>query len=221
MKIKIELYGEMYEQKCNVYYKEQILYSGYVDNLVTSVNGYLELKLNYGTNITTPTIIKRLGNIILWIPTDNIKLNEKYLNVIISIEEMAEIWKMLGYELKDDMYLINYATNKDLKSLWVANSGIRLYIENTSEALKIIENNSIGFNYDSKEVHDYINYLIKEDWDELEVNFINKIDLPKDKLVIYIDYLNILTEWIPLVNEEKHYDVINLGSNYIIKFIGQ
>jgi hypothetical protein len=46
----IKLTGDLYNETCEIKYSDKLIYKGYVDELVTSENGNLEVHLNYSNN---------------------------------------------------------------------------------------------------------------------------------------------------------------------------
>ncbi|MEG0772704.1 hypothetical protein [Clostridium sp.] len=218
MEIRIEFNGELYEQRCNLFYGDQLIYKGYVDNLVTSINGYLELKLNYGTSRISSVIVKKLGDIIFWIPINDRSVNEKYNNIIISVSDMRSLWDKLGYDLTEDIHLISSISRMDLKLLWVINSGLRFQFDLYGDIAQLVTENITSFtNESSGNLDEKFHYLLKEDWKGLDLNYLKLIEFMHGKLVVYLDDSNRFLEWIPLFEDETQNTWINLGNNWCIR----
>jgi hypothetical protein len=218
MVMRIELYGQIYDQQCNLYYGEQLIYTGYVDDLVTSINGYLEVKLNYGTTRTLSVVVKKLGDVMFWVPVKYENLDELYKTIIISENDMQNIWNELGYDLADDMYLISNIGKVELKTLWIINSGIRAELSVVKDMGNLIKDNIILTICESSEdLNKVFNYLLESNWDSLDVKYLEPIDTIKEKLVVCLDYSNKYLEWIPVFKKTSQYNLINLGNGWGIR----
>lgn len=217
--VQLTAQGDSYEEKCIINYHGQTIYDGYVDDLVTSVNGYLEVRLNYGTQSKLSTRIKKLGNMILWVPLNmaNVELVKKYKTIVLSYSDMDELWDKLGYTLEDDLPLINNATSEDLKLIWLINSHLEFSSNDIKEDVKQLSNSIIAYSHEESEfLKKAFDNLIKASWIDLEFNSLKQINSEQDKLVVYLDDSNNTIEWSALLADDRKNIFINMGNQWCL-----
>ncbi|AEB75055.1 hypothetical protein [Clostridium botulinum] len=212
--LRIEFLGEFYNEECNLYYNNDILYSGYVDDLVTSINNCLAFKLNYGKNKTCITVLKKLQDKIFFIPIQNINLNI-HKNIIVNISEIEMVWEKIGYDFDDDINLINEIDKRELKLLWLINSkglnDLGLLISNK------IKDMIIAIIDETLNAQEMFYFWLDNSWNNIEGEITRTGLHMKNPLVIYIEHENKINEWIPLFYERERNIVLNLGCEWGVK----
>lgn len=124
-KLKVELSGDGYEQRIKIKISEKdIIYDGFADHLITSVNQRLEFKLNWGIQkcICNYEIKKTSNYIVLMpriIPEKCFDLRSKSI-MIFDFQDIAKLWNILKYDTSelDDIFSMN---NNDWSLLWLLN----------------------------------------------------------------------------------------------------
>lgn len=217
MNFQINFSGTSYEEKCKLYYKDQLLYDGYVEDLVTSLKGFLEIKLNYGHKNSLSTQVKRLGKKVLWIPiieNSNEILIKEYRAIVFSLFEMNILWKKLRYELTGDLRYIINVDIQDLKKLWIVNSGFNLQSDNIVEVFKYFKKNILAFSRPKTNMlKQTFDDLFMNDWINVKLN-LKQIDSIQDKLIVYLDDEGKTIEWNALLQDNKDDIFINLGNQW-------
>lgn len=200
-------------------YKSQVVYNGYVDDFVTSINGYLEVTLNFATQSKLRIRVKKLGSIFLWVPfsLSNLDLIRKYETIILSYSDMVELWTKLGYSLEDDLRLISEVTSEDLKLLWVINSHVKFFSNDILETVKYLDNNIIAYSHENSDfLKKNFNNLIKNDWNNLRFGSLKQLYSEQDKLVVYLDDGTKTVEWSALLEDDRKNIYINIGNQWCL-----
>jgi hypothetical protein len=215
----IKLTGDLYNETCEIKYSDKLIYKGYVDELVTSENGNLEVHLNYGESDIIKFKIKRVGDIILWIPVkiSNMHTIDIYDNIIVNIREMEKLWEKLRYDFRDDEPLIDICTAIDLKLLWLINSKLHFQEFNTLEVISQVKNSIIFFEFNriEKSNGDFYN-LICNDWDITNIKLFNSVKQINENSVYLLENNNSI-EWCPFLKNNKDNEVLNLGGGWGLK----
>lgn len=121
--LSYDVKGENIYEVLTLKYDSQILYQGYVDDLVTSAAGNLELKLNYGEKTIYPVIARRYGEKILWLPTMPLKEAYNYIPMIFSLDQFTNLWETLKYDPQEDLEIVKDANLLDLKAICLRQVG--------------------------------------------------------------------------------------------------
>ena len=124
--LKIELSGEGYEQIIKVTMSEKtIIYDGLSDDLVTSINERLELKLNFGQQKCICNYeLKKTNNYIILIP--RILISESFFKfipksiIVFCFEDVVNLWNKLEYDASE-LNNIPLMNNEDWSLLWLLN----------------------------------------------------------------------------------------------------
>lgn len=220
--MQIEIEGIHPEsEKCRLSYKSKIIYFGYIDDLMTSNNGSLQLNLNYGGEKTTIVNIKRFIDKYFWIPIWTNNYNIKPL-VILSLEEMEYIWNKLGYDFADEEKYIKMMNHNDMKLFWMLNSGLVQGPEiQVNRLSKIIQKKNIAASHDGNDtIYKVFLRLLHDNWNNLELNHstVEKDGfLISENLIIYLELEPNDIKWIPLAMNKDGKILINLNDESHLK----
>lgn len=123
--LSIELEGDGYSQTLKLWLEPgNLLYQGLVDDLVTSIKGELQLKLNFGKQVIYDFYIKKFTNHILLIPELPIKHTHRVDNfktILLAQESLESLWKQLHYPI-EELNSIPSVTHADLMMSWFLTS---------------------------------------------------------------------------------------------------
>lgn len=78
--LAVKVAGEYFDKKVRITYNGQVIHDGYIEGLVTSLDGELELEFNYGSQQVSSVIVKQFTNKIIFS-----QLNSKRSMPIISM----------------------------------------------------------------------------------------------------------------------------------------
>lgn len=126
--MEVEISGSGYYERVKITKDNLVIYEGDVIDLLTSQQGLLELKLNYGTCKNCSVILKKSENgDILFVPkiNDCFKHGYKYEAIVITNKEFFNLWEKLGYNPHEDIKLINQASLNDYILAWAVTSNYR------------------------------------------------------------------------------------------------
>lgn len=186
------LTGDIYYEEISIRYGDSIIYDGYVDNLVTSEDGELELQLNYGDKSDKNNVIaRRIGDNIFWIP--NIKYCFKkqyiYLPILFSEDEFKRLWESMRYNPEDDLGQIKEITNTELLLTWFITSNIRNNVDNIYEYMNILKDKIIYIDIENEDVNKVILGLFRfnEEFNKNKLDVMNKQSHNMIKGKIYLD----------------------------------
>ncbi|MGY0691936.1 hypothetical protein ACW2QC_03985 [Virgibacillus sp. FSP13] len=213
-KLDYKTYGEFTNELLNFKYDSQIIYEGYTDNLVTSVTGDLELKLNYGTSNTSSVIARKYGDHIVWIPKNPLDSDYRYKTIILNSEQFTELWTFLKYKAEDDLEIIKNISADELKLMWLIGARGTERIDDISSLIKSVKKNTIALST-SLEHRDTIFYnLIENQWALKK----DRIIEGKDNWESFIAYLDkgVNEEWEVFKKDNKDNLYIHLGNGYCL-----
>ncbi|WP_048000964.1 hypothetical protein [Lactiplantibacillus herbarum] len=139
--LAVKVAGEYFDKQAKITYNGQVIHDGYIEDLVTSLDGELELEFNYGAQQVSSVIVKQFTNKIIFIPTEfeAFDADYQYVPVCLTIGEFGKLWQIMGYgeSLEDSLKFVSPLTNKDLELVWVANSGVKgRFMSSVEEAKK-------------------------------------------------------------------------------------
>ncbi len=190
-KIKYQLNGEIYDEKIKIQYGNLIIYDNYVDDLVTSTSGELELNLNFGNSITvSPVIAKLIESQVCLVPKCPKCFDNKYgyTPIIMSQEQFKELWTAMKYDPCSDMNYINQITSDEMLLMWFISSNCRYPVDNIKDYLKYLHSKILCTSKESDLFQSLINKLFYNDIEGLSVkNTIIDIKGTMEKVIIYLD----------------------------------
>ena len=218
-KIKYQLNSEIYDERIKIQYGNLIIYDNYVDDLVTSISGELELKLNFGSSTTvSPVIAKLIESQICLVPKCPKCFNNKYeyTPIIMSQEQFKELWTAMKYDPYSDIDYINQITSDEILLMWFISSNCRYLVDNIKDYLKYLHSKILCTSIESALFQDLINKLFYNDFEGLSVkNAIIDTTSTMEKVIIYLDKKTNY-EWDAFrINNNNIY--LNLGMNKCIR----
>lgn len=213
-KLDYKTYGEFTNELLYLKYDSQIIYEGYTDNLITSVSGDLELKLNYGMSYTSSVIARKSGDYIIWIPKIPLDSDYRYKTIIISSKQFSELWTFLKYKEEDDLEIIKNISADELKLMWMVGARGIERIDDMSYLIKSVKKN-INALSTSLEHEDAILYnLIENRWALKKDEIIEGQDYWKS-IIAYLDKGG-YEEWEVFKKDNKENLYIHLGNGYCL-----
>ncbi len=212
-KLDYKTFGEFTNEFLNLKYDSQIIYEGYTDNLITSVTGGLELKLNYGMSNTSSVIARKYGDHILWIPKIPLDSEYRYKTIIFNSKQFQELWTFLKYKAEDDLKSIKKISADELKLMWMIGARGTERIGDISSLIKSVKKNTIALSTNIEHKDTIFYNLIENQW-----------ALKKDKIIegqywkSFIAYLDngVNEEWEVFKKDKKDNLYIHLGSGYCL-----
>lgn len=124
--IQYDLQGSGYERRLRLYYRESLIFSGYADDLVTSVRGHLQLRLAFSGSNVFPHAMKVSGGLVLLVPEVSGMASEAYMKlgfgaVIFPVSELLELWANIGYD-SGELESLGHASSNEIFLLWMLSS---------------------------------------------------------------------------------------------------
>ena len=217
--LKYSLNGEIYDEKIKIKYDDILIYYGYVDDLVTSISGELELQLNFGNyNNISSVICKKLNSSILCIPKISECFRDQYYYcpMIFSIEIFKDLWSSIRYNYNSDLQLIRQINLSDIILMWLVSSKCRNNGNNIHEYLKYIFSKLICMSKEKEFLNIFINDIFKNSFELLEIEY--KIINVHNKMETVFFYLDkkLDYKWEALKVDEKQNIYLYLGNNKCI-----
>jgi hypothetical protein len=125
--LHIALSGEGYEEDVSLTASGNLLFKGNCDELITSVEGEIELCLNYGNSLQIfHHALRAFGNSVVLFPT----VRERYLphfftsrllgTQIFEVDDFIALWQRLRYD-SSELLKLKPLTSEDWKLLWLLN----------------------------------------------------------------------------------------------------
>lgn len=143
-KLEYETFGDVINESIILWYNSQIIYEGYVDDLITSITGNLELKLNYGTNHISPVIARKYQGNIIWVPKMPLGSNYKYNTIVFSTKSFVELWTFIKYKAEDDLQTIKDLSFEEIRIMWIMRARGTEEIDNVYSLIKSVKRNVIA-----------------------------------------------------------------------------
>ncbi|WP_448549519.1 hypothetical protein [Thalassotalea fusca] len=137
---KYSFYGDDYDQILDLQYFGLPVFNGVADDLVTSVNGELQVRLNYNGDKGYLHNLRIAGDFVVFVPIVSDVEVEGYLRIsnssvlICPLQELKELWSALGYE-SGELEELKRATQHDLFLLWLISSGTNSLMSLNLEAI--------------------------------------------------------------------------------------
>ena len=213
-KLEYKTYGEFTNELLNLKYDSQIIYEGFTDNLITSVAGDLELKLNYGKSNTSSVVARKYGAHIVWIPKVPLDSDYRYKTIIFNSKQFAELWTYLKYKAEDDLEIIKNISTDELKLMWMIGARGTERIEDVSSLIKSVKNNTIALSTSLEHEETIFYKLIENQWTLKKDKIIEGQDY-WESLIAYLDK-GVYEDWEVFKKDNKDTLYIHLGNGYCL-----
>ncbi|RPE06745.1 hypothetical protein [Paenibacillus polymyxa] len=178
-----EITGEGTDKIVILKVESQMIYKGYAYSLVTSVDGVLQFKLNFGlSGIEYLYCIKNLEDYLLLLP-----VNEQYRDakqIIFSKSSLMKLWNEFDYDFEDDKEYITNVNHSDIALHWFLSSGIYFEELDLESMRKKIQKITVGC---SEENYHYLFENLISKWDDIHLNNLTKIRSSCVEISIYLD----------------------------------
>lgn len=195
------LEGDDNNQTLRLFYKNYTVFNGVADDLVTNVNGELQMRLNFSKEERFFHTLRRSGEFILLFPKVTNSRVEIYLKLLKGIilvwplKDLERLWEKLRYDAKE-FNSIKLASSDELFLIWLISSQYNsvLSLEISSMA-SLVANNILAEDPEgSLSIKEIIDQLRKG---KILLNSVSFIDKPDKKIVTaYINGVDGLTiEW--------------------------
>lgn len=207
-----KIYGEAFDEKIKIIFNTEVIHDGYTEDLITSQNDFLELKLNYGTRKNSSVIIKRIEDTIIFVPIESQLLSSDYMYhpVSMSFNELSDVWTRMGYDINDDKDYIPTLEKKDLELIWLANSGMKENFANIAEFKQYLS--SVSYYVDSEVIN--LDKVLSVDYLEKHSNL---LEVNLDELKPILVYMDSNKEWIAFLSDEKNHVFLTTKLSYELK----
>ncbi|WP_068716754.1 hypothetical protein [Vibrio tritonius] len=212
--------GDDYDQTLDLQSFGLNVFNGVADDLVTSVNGELQVRLNFNGDIGYLHNLRIANDVVVFVPVISDIEIEGYLSssnsfiLICSLKELKEFWSALRYE-PSELEELQQATQNDLFLLWLISSGTKSLMSLRMESLvdsllkNIIAESADG----SPSVQEVIQSIYTGD-KTLELIDTSNFSF-KETITVFIDEDNgEIIEWNALDTKRVH---CLLNSNYLLK----
>jgi hypothetical protein len=119
--------GSGYSQTLSIKYRDKIIFQGVADNLVTSADGILSLRLNFNSSQFFLHHVKVAGNFIVLIPfidAGNTQIYLKSINNLVLVwplNNFTDLWKELRYDVAE-LTELQLVSTQDLLMTWLLSS---------------------------------------------------------------------------------------------------
>ena len=213
-KLDYKTYGEITEEMLILKYDGQVIYEGYADDLITSVTGDLELKLNHGRSNTSSVIARKYDEHIVWIPKIPLDSNYIYKTIIFNSDQFKELWTSLKYEAEDDLGFIKNISADELKRMWMVGAKGIERIDDMSGLIESVIKNTIALSTNLEGQETILYDLIENQWVLKEGKIIEGKD-NWEKFVAYLDK-GLFEEWRVLNKDHEDNLYIHLGNGYCL-----
>jgi hypothetical protein len=167
MGLLYEYEDELQYEKLIMTYNNKVIFEGYTDDLVTSIDGDLELKLNNVlTGKVSPVIGRKVNTSILWIPKQPNSYESSYFYqaVLFTKEDFYKLWSSLRYDATEDYQAIKNIDANELKLAWLASSNCELKLSEYTELSKSINSKLLAINSENHNVIQKFLKLLNESW---------------------------------------------------------
>lgn len=213
-KLDYKTYGEFPEDMLILKYDEQVIYEGYTDDLITSVTGDLELKLNHGMRSTSSVIARKYDEHIVWIPKIPIDSDYVYNTIILNPDQFKELWTSLKYDAEADLDFIQNISADELKRMWMIRAREIERIDDMSGLIKSVKKNIIALSTNLEGQETILYGLIENQWVLKE----GKIMEGKDSWESFVAYLDkgLFEDWKVLKKDHEDNLCIHLGNGYCL-----
>ncbi|WP_347320719.1 hypothetical protein [Rossellomorea sp. RS05] len=213
-KLDYKTYGDFTEEMLLLKYDGQVIYEGYTDDLITSVTGDLELRLNHGRINTSSVIARKCNEHIVWIPKIPLDSDYIYTTIIFNLGQFADLWTFLKYDAEDDLGFIKNISADELKIIWMTGARGTERIDDMSSLIKSVKKNTIALSTSLEELDTILYDLIENQWVLKE----GKIIEGKDNWESFVAYLDkgLFEEWKVLRKDSEDNLYIHLGNEYCL-----
>lgn len=178
-----EITGEGTDKIVTLKVDSQLIYEGYAYSLVTSIDGVLQFKLNFGlSGVEYLYCIKNIEDYLLLLP-----VKEQYRDakqIIFSKFSLMKLWNELGYDFEDDKEYIANVNHSDIVFHWFLSSGIYFEELELESMRKEIQKITIGY---SEEKYHYLLENLISKWEDSSFNNLTKIRSSCVEISIYLD----------------------------------
>ncbi|WLV24510.1 hypothetical protein QR721_12830 [Aciduricibacillus chroicocephali] len=211
-KLDYRTFGDYTNELLSLEYDSHTIYEGYTDDLITSVTGDLELKLNYGRNIASSVVARKYGDHIVWIPKVPLDSDYKYITIIFNLKQFAELWTFLKYKVEDDLEIIKDISAEELKLMWMIWAREKEQIDDISDLVKSVKNNILALSTNLEHQDKIFYNFIESQWALKK----NRVIVSEDNWESFIVYLDkgIYEEWEVFKKDNKDNLYIHLGNGY-------
>lgn len=205
--------GEFIHESLVLKYDSEVIYEGYTDDLVTSVTGDVELRLNFGGKNTSSVIARKYGGHIVWIPKMPLDTKDKYKTIIFNLKQFAALWTFLKYNVEDDLSLIKDINADELKQMWLIEAMKYERIDDLLGLSKLVEKKVVALSTNEKWIETKFNQLIIKQW--VLTDKILKTKGNWETIVAYLDK-DAFDEWKALKMDPNEQLFIHLGGGFCI-----
>lgn len=178
-----EITGEGTDKIVTLKVDSQLIYEGYAYSLVTSIDGVLQFKLNFGlSGVEYLYCIRNIEDYLLLLP-----VKEQYRDakqIIFSKFSLMKLWNELGYDFEDDKEYIANVNHSDIVFHWFLSSGIYFEELELESMRKEIQKITIGY---SEEKYHYLLENLISKWEDSSFNNLTKIRSSCVEISIYLD----------------------------------
>ncbi|WP_442601938.1 hypothetical protein [Paenibacillus sp. KN14-4R] len=178
-----EITGEGTDKIVTLKVDSQMIYEGYAYSLVTSIDGILQLKLNFGlSGVEYLYCIKNMEDYLILLP-----VNEQYRDIkqiIFSKFSLVKLWNELGYDFEDDKEYITNVNHSDIVFHWFLSSGIYFEELELESMRKEIQKITVG--YSEEKYHHLLENIISK-WGNVLFNNLTEIRSGSVEISIYLD----------------------------------
>ncbi|WP_194868954.1 hypothetical protein [Pseudoalteromonas sp. PPB1] len=138
--LKYSFYGFDYDQTLDLHSFGFNVFNGVADDLVTSANGDLQVRLNYNGDIGYLHNLRIANDVVVFVPVVSDVEVEGYLRstnsfvLICPLDELKELWSALRYE-PYELEELKEANQNDWFLLWLISSGTKSLMSLSIESL--------------------------------------------------------------------------------------
>ena len=194
-RLKLIFEGSDYDQTLTLFYDEFLAFSGIADDLVTSANGELQVRLNFSGGEGYLHTLRLSSEFVVLVPVISNADAETYLRLSSGmvlawpLKDVVSLWEQLRYDPKE-LKNLRLASSKELFLIWLISSKYcSVQTLDLSTMSDLVGKNIIAEDYDGvPSTTDIIGQLIKG---ELLLETVESTSNTEDNAVIaYIDNVN-------------------------------
>ena len=219
--LKFVFEGSSYSQTLTLKYENSIVFHGVADDLVTSANGDLGLRLNFGSSQVFFHSLKLAGSFVVLVPFIAAPNTQGYLESVKGavlawpLEDFTNLWKELRYDDAELAELV-LASPEDLLVTWLLSSNC-CRCESLDAALladAICDSILAESGDETPSIRDVINQLSKGD---VQLNNPERLaNAHSAVLIAYVDNGEVSsTEW-KAMSEDRQWCLLNESFGMLI-----
>lgn len=222
MRMSYEFFDSEYEEQVKVSYQKKSVFQGYTDDLVTSISGDLELRLNYNSQNISPVIARKFNSELIWLPKppDCYTSSYCYQLMSFSINEFEKLWNSLRYDPAKDYEFIKAVDFNEFKLAWLLSSNCKEDAINIEELVRGIYRKILTINSDKSIYKEILQKLLFNSWNSLSLgNEILIVGEKWERISVIIDNDDQFIEWDILMADENNKTYIHLGNKFCIQLL--